>query len=59
MAERRKERNNRKPCIGLCFRAKLKNTSTASPHVAEETVTAEQVEDISEGGDFEIAQVTD
>ena len=59
VAMRMKERKNRKPCIGLCFIARLKKTSPVSTHEAEETVTVQQEEDISEGDDFEIAQVTD
>ena len=47
MAIRRKERRNRKPCIGLCFIAKLKKTSTTSLLVTEETVGVEQVETAS------------
>ena len=52
VAMRRKERKNRKPCIGLCFIAKLKKTSTISPHGAEETVAGEQVGVISDGDEF-------
>ena len=44
VVQRRKQREGRKPCIGLCHIAKMKKTSTARPELEEETVEDEQEE---------------
>ena len=44
----RKQREGRKPCIGLCHIAKMKKTSTARSELREETVEDEQEEVVSD-----------
>ena len=52
----RKQREARKPCIGLCYIAKMKKVSTAKPGLRENTgLLDEKEEQVSDEPGYELS----